>query len=238
MKIEDAPRPTWLRRALTTRERIRYASVPAGEYVAPAAAELSRPPSSKGRSMLQSRKQAPIQVLTELLNLRRLLTISALLCGSSLACNTPTVREAEPLLLEEEDFREPDSELTIARATLEDVISKGPGRFFERVEVEPAFASGGSGRPRFLGYTLRTFYGGMTPASNGVQVGDVVTALNGLAVSRPDEFMKVWKSALLQDALEVDVLRDGRPLRFVYLIVIESPASDVGQDGTTAPTSE
>lgn len=167
--------------------------------------------------------------------MRRLLAVLALACG---ACSTPAVREAEPLLLEEEVTREADAELTIARSTLEDVVSKGPGRFFERVEVEPAFAAGGAGRPRFLGYTIRTFYGGMTPASNGVQVGDVVTALNGLPVSRPDEFMKVWSSALRQDALEVDVLRDNHPLRFVYRIVADSPTGDVGQDGTAAPSEQ
>lgn len=167
--------------------------------------------------------------------MRRLLAVILTICG---ACSTPAVREAEPLLFEEEVTREPDSELTIARSTLEDVVSKGPGRFFERVEVEPAFAAGGTGRPRFLGYTIRTFYGGMTPASNGVQVGDVVTALNGLPVSRPDEFMKVWSSALRQDALEVDVLRDSRPVRFVYRIVDGAPSGDVGQDGTAAPAEQ
>ncbi len=132
-----------------------------------------------------------------------------------LAC-APAVREAEPLDLDEpRDTREVEEPLTIRRSVLDDVLSKGPGRFFERVELEPYF----EGKRNFVGFTLKTFYGGMTPTPGGVQVGDVVTAINGMPISRPEEFMRIWSAAGRRDELEVDVMRHGARRTFVYRVI-------------------
>ena len=132
----------------------------------------------------------------------------------SLACAT-TPREAEPIELETEMVRPASRLLAVPRRDLEDVLSKGPGRFFERVSVVPAFVGG----RKFIGYTLEAFYDGVTLAPNGIQLGDVVTAINGLPISRPDEFMRLWETAGSSDQLTVEVLRGSERLSFSYAIV-------------------
>lgn len=130
------------------------------------------------------------------------------------ACGTTSPREAEPLQIEREAPKARTAPLVIQRSALMDVIAKGPGRFFERMPVTPHLV----GR-RFLGYRVLELYGRAGPHPDGVHVGDVVTQVNAMPVSRPDEFMKVWKSAPERDSLVVDVLRGDRRLEITYRIV-------------------
>jgi type II secretory pathway component PulC len=160
--------------------------------------------------------------------------VAGLLALSS-ACAT-TAREADPIELDTETVRPVDAPLELRRAALEDVLSKGPGRFFERVEVAPAFIGG----KRFVGYTLKSFYGGMTPEPDGVQIGDVVTAINGQPISRPDEFMAVWQAAGKRDSLAITVMRGTDRLTITYRIVgsaLPPVPADSGAPGTSGADS-
>ena len=124
------------------------------------------------------------------------------------------VREAEPLKIERVPQAVDRAPPTIRRAALEDVLGKGPGRFFERMPVVPYKQQG-----RFVGFQIVQLYAQAPPHPEGVHVGDVVTAINGLPIARPNQFMKVWKEMHGQRVIEVDVLRRSAPVRVVYRVV-------------------
>lgn len=132
----------------------------------------------------------------------------------ALGCTTTSPREAEPLRIERPAPAPKRGPLELKRSSLQDVIAKGPGRFFERMPVTPHLV----GR-RFVGYRILELYGRAKGHPQGVHVGDVVTQINALPVSRPDEFMKVWADAAEQDTLVVDLIRGSQRHEIVYKIV-------------------
>lgn len=130
-----------------------------------------------------------------------------------LSCTTAP-REAEPLSIERAPAPLPRPPPTIRRAALDDVISKGAGRFFARMPVEP-YRMG----QRLVGFRIVQLYARSTPHPEGVHVGDVVTAVNGQPISRPEQFMKVWNAVREKTTIEVDVLRQQQPVRITYRII-------------------
>ncbi len=124
-------------------------------------------------------------------------------------------READPLPIERIAKPKPVPPLIIRRAHLHEVLRKGPGRFLARTPVEPARTSG----RRFVGFRLLALYGGGAPHPDGLHVGDVVTAINEMPIARPEQFMKVWQVVAHAPAIEIDVIRDRRPIRVTYRIV-------------------
>lgn len=129
------------------------------------------------------------------------------------ACAGPA-REAEPIRIEEVGPPPDPGPPRIQRAVLADVLSRGPGRFLERMPVVPER----SGKT-FLGYKVLELYGRTPPHPRGLRPGDVVVTVNGIAVSRPEHLMRVWDGLKAADAIDVDVLRDGGRERITYLIV-------------------
>ena len=102
----------------------------------------------------------------------------------------------------------------IRRLALEDVLEKGPGRFFARMPVEPYRL----GR-RLVGHRILALYGNVNPHPEGLQVGDVVMAVNNMPISRPEQFMRVWQAVSTVSAIEVKILRGEQPMRITYRIV-------------------
>lgn len=101
----------------------------------------------------------------------------------------------------------PPSRLT--RAGLDEVVREGIGAFLATLEVSPAFSRG-----RFVGWRLdrarhlaRWNAAGMT-----LSRGDVVTAVNGGSLERPDDALAVFNALRGAAELRVDLLRDGRPM--------------------------
>jgi type II secretory pathway component PulC len=130
------------------------------------------------------------------------------------ACATAT-REAEPLEIRELiPEKATPSPLVIQRTTLTKVLSRGPGRFFERMPVTPYKAAG-----RFVGFQIVAVYGQVAPHPNGIHVGDVVTAVNGKPVRTPGQFMAVWNGMKKAGVLQVDLVRGQQLLRIDYKIV-------------------
>jgi len=74
---------------------------------------------------------------------------------------------------------------------------------------------------RRAGAVLSTnaMYGDNIPHPQGVHVGDIVTAVNGKAVTTPDQFIKVWNEMNKAQVLRVELVRNEEALRIEYPIV-------------------
>ncbi|MFT7621959.1 MAG: type II secretory pathway component PulC [Myxococcota bacterium] len=142
-------------------------------------------------------------------------TVPVLIIASLLTACAITPREAEPLPIEKVRRPVRVEPPMIRRGDLQEVLSKGPGRFLARMPVEPYRASNRS----FVGFRVLALYGGLSPHPEGVHVGDVVTAINKMPIARPEQFMKVWEGAAAAPVIEVDLIRSQQPMRIVYRIV-------------------
>jgi type II secretory pathway component PulC len=99
----------------------------------------------------------------------------------------------------------------ISRAELDRVLDAGPGQFLQVVRVEPSFDGN-----RFLGWVILAFVPPDRFAGVDLVPGDLVVAVNGQMVARPEQLQAVWED--LRNATEViiEARRDGAPfeLRF------------------------
>lgn len=136
----------------------------------------------------------------------------ALALATLWSCNR--VREAEPVKIERPEPVQRLGPPTLRRADLDDVLRKGPGRFFERMPVVPYKL-----KNRFVGFQIVDLYGHAPPHPSGIHVGDVVTAVNGMDISRPTLFMRVWKRMYGAKRLDVDIVRRQERMRVTYRIL-------------------
>lgn len=99
----------------------------------------------------------------------------------------------------------------IDRAGLVAIIDDGLGRLFQRVKVSPALRDG-----QFIGFRITE----IDPhwAVSLLQAGDVITALNGQVVERPEQAVAVFERLRQADELVVDLLREGVPAKLRYRI--------------------
>jgi len=107
--------------------------------------------------------------------------------------------------------------LVVDRLILDAVLSDGPGRFLQRMPVQPAHGSKG-----FVGYRILALYGQDADTQahpDGVQVGDVVTAVNGVSIRRPGDLMTIWNHLPQAKRVVVDVQRNARAVRISIPIV-------------------
>jgi type II secretory pathway component PulC len=101
---------------------------------------------------------------------------------------------------------------TIARARLVAVLDAGPGTFLRQLEVAPRMSG-----DRFVGWQLVQLIGDTGPLTEvDVAPGDVLLAINGKPLERPDELQTVWDSLRTANELTAQLSRgDARvELRF------------------------
>ncbi len=99
----------------------------------------------------------------------------------------------------------------IDRAGLVAIVDSGLGRLFQRLQVRPTMKKG-----RFVGFQITSLH----PEWGGsaLKAGDVITALNGMPVERPEQAMAAFESLRQADQLVVDLVRDGEPQTLRYRI--------------------
>lgn len=86
---------------------------------------------------------------------------------------------------------------TIARSRLNAILDAGPGTFLRQLEVAPKKQG-----ERFVGWELVQVVDRASPLVDvDLIVGDVLLAVNGKPISRPDQLQTVWES--LRTATEV-----------------------------------
>lgn len=96
----------------------------------------------------------------------------------------------------------------VAKADVEAFRRKGPSYALTQVVVDPVH--GGSG---FEGYKLLSATASVTSfLAPQLQVGDVITHLNGIKIERPDDYLQAWNRLADAEVLSIDFLRDGQKM--------------------------
>src|ERR1043165_6751667 len=111
---------------------------------------------------------------------------------------------------------------TIARDRLIAVLDAGPGMFLRQLEVSPRMAG-----DRFVGWQLVQLIDPPGPLADvDVAPGDVLHAINGKPLERPDELQRLWDSLRTANELKAQLARgDARlELRFTIDPPVASPA--------------
>jgi len=108
---------------------------------------------------------------------------------------------------------------TIARASLNAVLDAGPGAFLRGFEVDAAMDHG-----RFTGWRLVQWMPGETRfAGLDVGPGDILIAINGRPLSRPDQLQALWESLRSANELVCDLTRGDARFQLRFTI---TPAAD------------
>src|SRR5439155_5339840 len=103
---------------------------------------------------------------------------------------------------------------TIARDRLVAVLDAGPGMFLRQLEVAPRMSG-----DRFMGWQLVQLIDHTGPLG-GVDVipGDVLLAINGKPLERPDELQTVWDSLRTANELTAQLSRGDAKLELRFTI--------------------
>lgn len=102
----------------------------------------------------------------------------------------------------------------LRRAAVNRTLDAGLGNWLRGVDIDPKLERG-----RFRGWIVRNLPEDVCYVGLELQVGDVVTRINGRHVERPEEAKDIWDGLRTSPALVIDFLRDGHPrtLRFDIL---------------------
>jgi S1-C subfamily serine protease len=149
-------------------------------------------------------------------------------CGPTVSTNPPTfdedlahpqVQTAEPVVAPAAPRAEapPGKGLragTIDRAKLVAVLDGGPGAFLRQLEVTPRMDG-----DRFVGWQLVQWVDRSGPIGDvDVVPGDVLLAINGKPISRPDQLQTIWDSLRTADVVVADLWRGGAKFKIEFAI--------------------
>ena len=103
---------------------------------------------------------------------------------------------------------------TIERAKLIAVLDGGPGAFLRSLEVTPRMDG-----ERFVGWQLVQLLDRQGPLVDvDVVPGDVLLAVNGRTISRPDQLQSVWDSLRTANELRAQLWRGEAKLELTFAI--------------------
>lgn len=105
---------------------------------------------------------------------------------------------------------------TLARSAVRAVVDQGLGYFLQRVELDdhPVMSGG-----KFHGFRIASLHDPAFWAGVDLKPGDVVTAVNGFPIERPEQAQTAFESLEVASELKVAYDRDGQPRELVYAIV-------------------
>lgn len=111
---------------------------------------------------------------------------------------------------------------TIERARLVAVLDSGPGAFLRELEVTPHMDG-----DQFVGWQLVQLLDRSGPLVDvDVVPGDVLLAINGKPLSRPDQLQALWDSLRTANTLDADLWRGNAKLRLSFAIEPKLPAGN------------
>lgn len=103
---------------------------------------------------------------------------------------------------------------TIARDKLVAVLDKGPGTFLQQLEIAPHMAG-----ERFVGWQLVQLIDRTGPLVDVDLVpGDVLLAINGKPLSRPDQLQTVWDSLRTANQVSAQLWRGDKQFTLEFAI--------------------
>jgi hypothetical protein len=110
---------------------------------------------------------------------------------------------------------------TVARGSVDQLLLKGPAFMLGKIETEEVLRSN-----KFIGWRLVSF-----PAdwdTTGLQPGDIVTDVNGVALEKPDDLWDLWVKLADAPEIKINVERDGKPASTVVKIQGDPVATTKG----------
>jgi hypothetical protein len=120
---------------------------------------------------------------------------------------------------------------TIERSALIATLDAGPGQFLRGFEIAAELENG----RQFRGWRLVQLMPGETRfAGLDLAPGDVLVAINGQALSRPDQLHAVWESLRTADELVCDLERAGGRFQLTFAI---TPPLDAASQFPSAPAA-
>lgn len=114
----------------------------------------------------------------------------------------------------------------VARPDLLDVLGRSAGDFLSLVEIEAELRDGS-----FAGWRIASLPEG-TPSWIDLQRGDVVTAVNGMPVERPEDAQAIWEALQVASEVRIDLTRGGERRS------VRIPIEDVVEGGAATPAPE
>ena len=138
------------------------------------------------------------------------LLLAVVLCA--LGCGGDAVSQPEPKVAATEPTSATGEALpvpagSLRRSDVRQALSSGLGMFLQRVTVDvdhPVFRGS-----QFVGFRILALNG---PGWTGIDLkpGDVVTAVNGFSVERPEQAQQAFLSLAVASEIRVDYERDGQ----------------------------
>lgn len=121
---------------------------------------------------------------------------------------------------------------TIERSHLVAVLDQGPGAFLRQLEVTPRMDGN-----RFVGWQLVQLLDPTSPLRDvDVVPADVLLAINGKPISRPDQLQTVWDSLRTANELRALVWRGDNKLELAFTIEPAVDSTAPAPAPTPAPT--
>ncbi len=144
------------------------------------------------------------------MSVRRPLVSLALLAVSACSSAPPPVSTPRLAYKEASIPPEPQPKDSVSREAVDTVIAGGLGKFLQNVDVEAQVDDG-----KFVGWRVVELVGDMWKGVD-LQVGDVVTRINGYVIEREHQADKAFRSLAVASEIRVTLLRKGekREIRF------------------------
>lgn len=162
--------------------------------------------------------------------------LAACLVACSSAQEEPkTPKDASPAVDAQADKAAKDEAPpgTVARKALDSVLLRRPPYVLSRVQMEEVLKQN-----KFIGWRLTSF-----PADwdkTGLQPGDVVTDVNGVALEKPEDLWTAWLALAVASEIRIGFERDGKPASTsVKIHGAPAPETKVAlETGTGMPVDE
>lgn len=127
-------------------------------------------------------------------------------CGSAPPPHAKTAVEPQVASVSSTSLPAPAG--TLRRSDVRQALSAGLGSFLQNVTVDvehPVFRDG-----HFVGFRIAELHGAGWQAID-LKPGDVVTAVNGFSIERPEQAQQAFLSLAVASELRVDYEREGQP---------------------------
>lgn len=144
------------------------------------------------------------------------------LSALALGCSPSPPPELPPAPEKKEVVAPKLPELFIDRRRLEAVLQEGPGWLFERVPLDAVLEG-----ERFVGWRVMDMP--VELADVDLRPGDVVTAINGMALEAPPDFWAAWTTLTVASELKIAYLREGEE-RELSVPILGSPNPVVAEE--------
>ncbi len=154
-------------------------------------------------------------------------------CGSGPPPATEPARIAAPAEASRPGAAAPTGSVpaSVPRGELRAFLDRGIPAFLAGVQVEPVFDRAGA---RFVGHRVVAISRELRCGPLGIREGDIVVAVNGIGVERPEDAQRIWTALSRIDSIVVSLIRGGREVE-VSVAVEDDPASPAGHGPPQVP---